>query len=144
MSHLLDVNLLLALFDSHHVHHEAAHRWFASVSCNDWATCSITETGFIRVISSPAYRTVIATPLEAANGLARFRSSGGHTFWADDIPPRVSLNESGVRLQGHRQVTDFHLAALAARRRGQLATLDGRLARALKGTRLESVVAWVR
>jgi uncharacterized protein len=27
---LLDVNVLVALFDPDHVHHEAAHRWFAA------------------------------------------------------------------------------------------------------------------
>jgi predicted nucleic acid-binding protein len=26
---LLDVNILVALFDPMHVHHEAAHEWFA-------------------------------------------------------------------------------------------------------------------
>ena len=144
MSHLLDVNLLLALFDSRHVHHEAAHRWFAGGGRDDWATCSITETGFIRIMSNPAYRAVTATPLEAAERLARFCRSGGHIFWADDVPPRVSLEELGVQLQGHRQVTDVHLAALAARRRGQLATFDGRLVRTLQGARLESAVTWVR
>ncbi len=144
LTRLLDVNVLLALFDPHHVGHEAAHGWFARVCRNDWATCSVTEAGFIRVLSNPAYRTATATPAEAAVRLARFCESGGHTFWPDDIPPRISLSASGRRLQGHRQVTDFHLAALAARHEGQLATFDGRLARALAGTHLESSVTWVR
>jgi hypothetical protein len=28
-TYLLDVNVLLALSDPMHIHHEAAHRWFA-------------------------------------------------------------------------------------------------------------------
>jgi len=41
--YLLDVNVLLALCDSLHVHHEAAHRWFGDYGRTAWATCPITE-----------------------------------------------------------------------------------------------------
>ena len=34
---LLDVNVLIALLDRRHVHHEPAHRWFAG-SSGPWAT----------------------------------------------------------------------------------------------------------
>ena len=144
MSHLLDVNLLLALFDEQHGGHEAAHRWFAEARRHGWATCSVTETGFIRVVSSPAFPTVSVSPREAANRLAQFCDSGGHVFWADDAPPRVALRKVFAHLQGHRQVTDFHLAALACRRGGRMATFDTRLARALKGTALEAAVTLIR
>ncbi len=60
MTYLLDINVLVALFDSAHVHHEAAHRWFASVGNASWATCPITENGFVRVVSNPVYPTVSA------------------------------------------------------------------------------------
>ena len=52
---LLDVNVLVALFDPDHVHHEAAHDWFANEGTGGWATCPVTENGFIRVITNPAY-----------------------------------------------------------------------------------------
>ena len=42
---LLDVNVLIALFDETHVHHEAAHDWFADNRAAGWATCAITRTG---------------------------------------------------------------------------------------------------
>lgn len=144
MSHLLDVNFLVALFDPRHVNHDAAHHWFSAEFASRWATCSITEAGCIRVLSHPAYPTVTTTPAGALQRLARFCDSGGHSFWADDVSLRVALDDAvRVRLQGHRQLTDFHLAALAHRHSGRLVTFDGRLRRALAGTRLASAVMLV-
>src|SRR5205807_1947335 len=52
---LLDVNVLVALFDPDHVHHEPAHRWFAEQRGTGWATCPLTENGLLRVLTHPAY-----------------------------------------------------------------------------------------
>lgn len=143
MSYLLDVNYLIAMFDARHVNHDAAHRRFATFGA-DWATCSITENGCIRVLSNPSYPTVSATPGDVLDRLARFCGAGGHSFWSDDLSLRLSLDEDvKERLQGHRQVTDFHLAALASHRRGHLVTFDGRLLRSLTGTRLEAAIVLV-
>lgn len=145
MTYLLDVNVLVAIADPHHVHHEAAHWWFAKNARPNWATCSVTELGFIRVLSNPGYSARSSTPTAAAERLALFCDSGGHRFWADDLPPRSSLDDDvRTRLQGHKQVTDFHLAALALRYEGQLATFDGRQVRALAGTHLASAVRLVQ
>ena len=144
MSYLLDVNVLVALFDARHVNHDAAHHWFGATFAADWATCSITETGCVRVLSNPAYPTVSATPAEVLARLKRFCGSGGHCFWADDLSPRTSLDDQAKgRLQGHHQVTDFHLAALASHRGGLLVTFDGRLQRSLSGTPLARAVMLV-
>ena len=141
MSHLPDVNFLVALFDARHPNHQAAHRWFAATGAADWATCTITEAGCVRVLSNPAYPTVSAPPHEVLRRLARFCDSGGHRFRPEDRSLRVSLDDKiARRLQGHHQLTDFHLAALAAHRRGRLVTFDGRLRRSLDGTRLAPVV----
>ena len=51
---LLDVNVLVALFDPAHVHHEAAHAWFGTHRRQRWATCALTENAFVRVVSNPA------------------------------------------------------------------------------------------
>ena len=144
MTYLLDVNVLIALADTRHVNHEAAHRWFAESGPSDWATCPTTELGYIRVLSNPAYPATPLTPGEVSTRLAQFCSSSGHVFWPDDVPPRSSLDgDVRGRLQGHRQVTDFHLVALASRYGGCLVTFDGRLARALAGTLLASAVMLV-
>jgi hypothetical protein len=39
------MNLLLALSDPMHLHHGAAHHWFAARGRSAWATCPITEIG---------------------------------------------------------------------------------------------------
>ena len=145
MSYLLDVNFLVALFDPRHINHEAAHRWFRGTAAPRWATCSVTENGCVRVLSNPAYPTVSTTPTEMMARLQRFCDSGGHCFWSDDVALRTALDGAGKeRLLGHRQVTDFHLAALSAARGGQLATFDRRLERSLAGTDLAKAVALVQ
>ncbi len=53
--YLLDINLLLALTDPMHVHHELSHQWFAKKGRKGWATCPLTENGFVRIASHPKY-----------------------------------------------------------------------------------------
>jgi toxin-antitoxin system PIN domain toxin len=121
---LLDVNVLVALFDSAHVHFEYAHRWFAEQRPKGWATCPLTENGFVRVIANPSYPGSRTTILDALERLAAFRASGQHSFWPDS----VSLCDAGVidprHIQGHRQLTDVYLLSLAVDHGGQLATFD--------------------
>ena len=141
MTYLLDVNLLVALFDSRHVNHEAAHTWFGRTGRRSWATCPVTENGFVRVLSNPAYPTVAATPVEVVDRLSTLCGQAGHVFWSDDVSILTELDEeTRGRTSGHHQVTDLYLAALALRHEGMLATFDGSLARSLKGTRLEQVL----
>jgi toxin-antitoxin system PIN domain toxin len=123
---LLDVNVLIALVDSNHVHHEAAHGWFAT-GRGRWATCPITENGLVRIISNPKYANGVTSPAVALALLARLKLVGGHVFWPDDI----SLTETDAFRQDHllasHQVTDIYLLGLAARRGGRLITFDRRL-----------------
>lgn len=48
MRFLLDVNLLVALAFPAHVSHEAAHSWFHQEPDRLWATCHLTQAGFLR------------------------------------------------------------------------------------------------
>lgn len=129
MAFLLDINLLVALFDSRHVNHEAAHRWFGESGRGSWATCPITENGVVLVLSNPAYPTVSATPVEALGRLGILCTLPGHVFWPDDVSLLHALPDSmRERFQGHHQVTDFYLVGLAAAHGGKLATFDGSLA----------------
>jgi toxin-antitoxin system PIN domain toxin len=137
---LLDVNVLVALFDPLHVHHELAHSWFAGARAAGWASCPITENGLVRVVANPAYPGRRTTVGDAVARLTLFRASGGHAFWPDD----VSLCDGALRVErlaGHRQITDGYLLALAVRRGGRLATLDrGLTPRAVPEARAESLV----
>ena len=141
MTYLLDINILVALFDAAHVHHEAAHRWFAAVGISSWATCPITENGLVRVLSNPAYPTVSVSPGGVAERLRIFCSEPGHEFW----PDVASLTDSTLfdvsQLRGHQQITDLYLAGLACRQGGKLATFDTSiLVAALIGAPIDAVV----
>ncbi len=120
---LLDVNVLVALFDPMHANHEAAHQWFAESRRQGWATCPLTENGLVRVLSNPRYPGRMTTIGDAITRLVSFRESGHHNFWPDS----VSLCDEAVlpaHVQGYRQLTDVYLLALAVMNEGRLATFD--------------------
>lgn len=121
---LLDVNVLVALFDPVHAHHEAAHKWFASNRRSGWATCPLTENGLVRIISNSSYPGRRTRVQDALERLTRFRDSGDHTFWPDSLTLCDVQLIRTAHLLGHRQLTDVYLLALAVRNGGQLATFD--------------------
>jgi uncharacterized protein len=121
---LLDVNVLVALFDPNHVHHEPAHRWFAAQRGIGWATCPLTENGLLRVLTHPAYSQAAAPAADVLERLRVFCGSGGHAFWPDDVSLRdAELFQVGAP-PSHRQVTDVYLLGLAIKHGGHLATFD--------------------
>jgi len=122
---LLDVNVLVALAWPNHVHHRPALRWFRENQDDGWATCPMTQSGFVRVSSNRSALPDAKSPHEAVLLLRRIADLPGHVFWDDDVAMATSNEVEPSRLQGHRQVTDAHLVALAIRRNGCLATFDG-------------------
>jgi len=124
MIHLLDVNLLVALAWPNHVHHAAALGWFRRSQPAGWATCPLTESGFVRVSSNPSAMPEARSPREAIHLLRRIVALPQHVFWHDDVS-MTSDSMAEIPLVGHRQITDAHLLALAQSRGGRLATLDG-------------------
>jgi hypothetical protein len=120
----------VALAWPNHVHHEAAHRWFAGRQRErlGWATCPVTQSGFVRVSSNARIVADARSPLEAIQLLERIVALPGHEFWSDDVSIVASEHVARRKLMGHKQVTDAHLLALALARDGTLATLDGGLA----------------
>ncbi|MCL1800376.1 MAG: PIN domain-containing protein [Promicromonosporaceae bacterium] len=125
---ILDVNVLIALFDSRHEHHQAAHRWLGSWS-GQFATCPLTASSFIRLISNPVVGG--ETTITALKGLKEIQAHKRHQF----IPDNTSLADPAIdltNLVGYRQVTDFHLVSLAAHSGAKFATFDGKLIKALE------------
>jgi uncharacterized protein len=125
-TYLLDVNVLIALVDGAHVHHDAAHRWFERDGAHAWATCPITENALLRIVGHPRYPKSPGTPETIAEVLIGLRALPGHRFWPDDL----SIVEAPVdrtRLLLASQVTDTYLLALARAHDGQLATFDRNL-----------------
>jgi uncharacterized protein len=127
MVSLLDVNLLIALAWPSHVHHQPALAWFHKNQPLGWATCPITQSGFVRVSSNPKALPEAKPPQEALLLLQRIVALPHHEFWQDDVSLATSSQFDVTRLTGYRQVTDAHLVTLALHRRGCLATFDGKI-----------------
>lgn len=124
---LLDVNVLIALLDPDHISHGVADSWFADHSADGWATCPITENGFVRVVGQPGYRNPVPSAV-AIQALAAARDVGEHVFWPCDVSLLDgSLIDAG-RVHGPRQVTDVSLLALAVAHSGRLVTFDRSIA----------------
>jgi len=124
---LLDVNVLLALFDPDHPHHAAADLWRTEAYAEGWASCPLTQNGFIRIISARSYRRPL--PIGEAIQLLQWQLvKPGHVFWPDDI----SLGDPTLFDHGHllgpNQITDAFLLALAVKNGGRLVTFDQSIA----------------
>ena len=122
MRALLDVNVLVALLQPDHIHFERAHAWWGAQS-DGWASCPLTQNGFLRIVSQPSY----PRPLPVARAIAEVAAqiaATDHQFWPDD----VSLLDGDVvhrtRLLGPKQLTDVYLLALALKNEGCLVTFD--------------------
>ena len=125
MVFLLDVNVLIALLDEWHPHHAAALAFFPTAQAHGWATCPITENGFLRIVGHPNYRQGPGTSDGARTLLAALCASPGHQFWPDAATLRNMRRLTMLPASGH--LTDTYLLALAAERRGLLATFDRRI-----------------
>jgi hypothetical protein len=131
---LLDVNALVALAWDSHIHHARIREWFTANASQGWASCPITESGFVRVSTNPK---VLPSPIGVADArhvLATLRKIDGHRFLSDD----VSLVDDDVpTIVGHRQVTDAHLLTLARRRGVRLVTFDAAIVSLAQGRDVE-------
>lgn len=124
---LLDVNVLIALLWPPHEAHERAQRWFAKNAGQGWATCAMTQAGFVRIVSNPAFSQRVVSPRDALQVLTGSLQHLTHHFWTEDIGVTEVLAPFARRLLGHQQVTDAYLLGLAIHKKGRLATLDGSL-----------------
>ena len=121
---LLDVNVLIALAWPNHVHHEAAHAWYSGYRENGWATCPVTQAGFVRVSSNQRVFPAAKTPAEAFGLLQSITALPDHVFLVDDVDLSRSTDIHGDKILGYRQVTDAHVLAIATSRGAAVATFD--------------------
>lgn len=140
MRALLDVNVLLALQDGGHLHHERAMRWMEANWQQGWASCPLTQNGCLRLLSSANYPNA-QTPGAVRARLAGAAAHPAHRFYPDDF----SLLDDGVlawtHVTGSRQLTDAYLLALAVRHSLRLVTFDRGIAiHAVPGARAEHLV----
>ena len=121
---LLDVNVLIALFDDDHFFNGKARARFARPKLQI-ATCPLVENGVMRVLNAPRYSKLGPLGFEPVRQrLIQITKDTDHQFWPDD----VSVRSAGViqfeHLLGHNQLTDAYLLALAVKHGGSLATFD--------------------
>lgn len=120
---LLDINVLLALLDSDHIDHQRARDWIDGEIATGWASCAITQNGFVGIISQPRYPSPIS-PTEAIALLDRACAEPHHEFWHCDVSLLDGKAIDRTHLHGPRQVTDAYLLALATRHQGRFVTFD--------------------
>lgn len=123
MRSLLDVNVLLALLDADHVDHSSARAWLNAEVENGWASCALTQNGFVRIVSQPKYPSPVS-PSEAIRRLRQATRSTYHEFWSCEPSLLDSHLFRATRIHGPRQVTDAYLLALAAEHGGRFVTFD--------------------
>jgi toxin-antitoxin system PIN domain toxin len=122
--YLLDINLLVALLWTNHEQHEAAGAWFQALRRSEWATCPLTQAGFVRISSNPHVFPDAPPSGKAVEVLRANLLHPRHRFWPDDIPFAEAVAPLGGLFTGHQQTTDAYLLGLAIHRGGILATFD--------------------
>lgn len=127
MAYLLDVNMLIAVIDKDHERHDIARDWFRKRTGEGWATCPITENGFVRIFSHSAYPGTPTTTGEALALLESLKRYRGHQFWPDSITVTSPNLANAIPNGSHKDITDLYLLELASSKEGKLATLDSRL-----------------
>lgn len=140
MRSLVDVNVLLALLDEDHVDHERAWDWMEPAMGNGWASCAITQNGFVRIVTQPRYPSPL--PLgRAIKLLADACTTVHHEYWGCSVSLLDDAVVDSSRLHGHRQVTDAYLLALATYHGGRLVTFDQAVPlSAVRGARSQNLV----
>lgn len=120
---LIDINVLLALLDADHVDHRRAHTWLDDAIDDGWASCALTQNGFVRIISQPRYPSPVA-PSQAMDLLQDACDSAHHQFWPCDLSVLDAAIVDRSRVHGPRQLTDVYLLALAVAHEGRFVTFD--------------------
>jgi toxin-antitoxin system PIN domain toxin len=141
MRALLDVNVLVALFDANHSLHAQATRWFGQHGDAGWASCPITQNGCVRVMSQPGYPENMPV-VAIAERLRQATAHRAHEFWPDDVSLLDSALIDATRIHGPSQLTDVYLLALAVSHGGRLVTLDHAIPlAAVRGAQKKHLVA---
>ena len=133
--------MLVALFDPGHMHHDAAHGWFARNQKHGSATCPLTLNGCVRVLANPKYPIVPIAPEQLIVLLRTMCANPYHEFWPDSVSLLDDTLFKPPFIMGHRMITDVYLLGLAVRRHGKLATFDRGIAlRAVVGASLRDTL----
>lgn len=106
------------------MHYRQALEWFDSSGKKDWGVCPLTEAGFARVTTSPAFRPIPRKMGQAMAILQMMKAYPGYSFWEIDESWVTLTARFAPRISGHQQVTDAYLLGLAIKKGGVLVTFD--------------------
>lgn len=120
--YLLDVNVLIALSWDDHEHHARAHAWFGRLASESFATCNVTQSGFVRLSLNPKVVHCQISNTDAFEKLESFTKLPNHSF-CDDGALQTEL-PTWQRVTSHAQVTDTNLLLIAHRHGRKFVTLD--------------------
>ncbi len=125
MIFLPDVNVLLFLADPASPFHSAAKSFLKRASGEGWATCPITENGFVRILGNPGFPGGPGSAQAARKTIHQWKSTPGHQFWPDDLS---LCDDAHFPVLPHsKHLTDCYLLALAVKRGAKFATFDRRI-----------------
>jgi len=120
---LLDVNVLIALFDVEHTAHLRAQQWLRDNLDSGWATCPITQNGMIRIMSQPSYPRATSTE-DMTLRLRTAAADPSHRFLSDSISLTDERHVRSESLLTAATTTDIYLLALAVANNARLVTFD--------------------
>jgi toxin-antitoxin system PIN domain toxin len=137
---LLDVSLLIALLQEQHIHFGRAHDWWMANRTRGWASCPLTQNGFLRIMPQLRFPKPVATT-DALDLLLDMIAVTDHVFWSDDISLLDEQLIDRSRIFGPKQLTDIYLLALAVKHGGRLVTFDRAIPiAAVRGAKANHVV----
>lgn len=124
---LLDVNVLLGWLWPTHETHKAAQIWMQNHRQEPWATCPVTEMGFLRIVTNRSFSPHAPGWAEAVKILRKHtEGSPNHSFWQDSLTLAEVDLRLGRRIKGPNQITDAYLLTMAVHHKGRLVTFDYR------------------
>ena len=124
-AYLLDVNVLVAAVWPTHVFHDRVQKWFLDHAARfGWATCPVTQSGFVRLLSNPAFAPNALSVADALSVLETNLSHPAHQFWPDEIGLAQAVRAFLPGPKGHKQVSDAYLLGLAIHKKAKFATTD--------------------
>jgi len=123
---LLDINVLLALGWSHHVHHNLAHAWLGNLPPCRLAHCTVTQLGFVRIGLLTEFSPAKASVADLRARLNTFFAAHDSVFLRE---PENGIHDHNLtaRIEAvltSSQLTDAYLAGLADLNKAVVATLD--------------------
>jgi len=123
-SHLLDLNVLIALVDPAHQHYQKVQDWFISPGRYKLGLSPLTEAGFLRVTTNPGYPPKARSFAEAIAILQALKGHAEYWYWEIGESWVTLTAPFAARIFGHQQVTDAYLLGLAIKENGVLVTFD--------------------